>query len=51
MHGGATWHGSVNRAQVGDGARIMAFLVPLFVSLMMANPDEDWGPPDYPVVR
>ena len=51
LHGGATWQGSVNRAQVRDGARIMAFLVPLFVSLMMAHPDEDWGPPDYPVVR
>ena len=51
MHGGATWQGSVNRAQVGDGARIMAFLAPLFVGLMMAHPDEDWGLPDYPVVR
>ena len=51
MHGGATWQGSVNRAQVKDGARIMAFLVPLFVSLMMSHPDKDWGPPDYPVVK
>ena len=51
MHGGATWQGSVNRAQVKDGARIMAFLVPLFVSLMMSHPDNDWGPPDYPVVK
>ena len=51
MHGGATWQGSINRAQVGDGARIMAFLVPLFVSLMMSHPETDWGYPDYPVVR
>ena len=52
MHGGATWRGSVNRAQVRDGARIMAFLVPLFVSLMMSHPEiDDWGPPDYPVVK
>ena len=51
MHGGATWRGSLNRAQVGDGARIMAFLVPLFVGLMMANPKADWGYPDYPVVN
>ena len=51
MHGGATWRGSVNRAQVGDGARIMAFLVPLFVGLMMSHPENDWGPPDYPVVK
>ena len=51
MHGGATWQGSVNRAQVRDGARIMAFLVPLFVNLMMSSPENDWGPPDYPVVK
>ena len=48
VHGGATWNGSVNRAQVGDGARIMAFLVPLFVSLMLENPGEPWGAPRYP---
>lgn len=51
MHGGATWQGSVNRAQVRNGARIMAFLVPLFVSLMMSHPKSEWGPPDYPVVK
>lgn len=50
MHGGATWRSSVNRAQVRDGARILAFLVPLFVGLMMSRPDVDWGSPDYPVV-
>ena len=38
MHGGATWNGKVNRDQIKDGARIMAFLVPLFVSLMMSDP-------------
>ena len=50
VHGGATWNGSVNRDQVRDGARIMAFLVPLFIDLMMDNPQVDWGPPNYPVV-
>ena len=50
MHGGATWRSSVNRDQVRDGASILAFLVPLFVHLMMSRPDVDWGPPDYPVV-
>ena len=50
MHGGATWKGSVNRPQVRDGARIMAFLVPRFASLMMSNPRIDWGPPRFPVV-
>ena len=51
MHGGASWRSSVNRDQVRDGARIMAFLVPIFVGLMMSRPDVDWGPPDYPVVN
>lgn len=51
MHGGASWGSSVNRDQVQDGARILAFLVPLFVELMMSHPEIDWGPPDYPVVN
>ena len=51
MHGGASWLSSVNRDQVRDGARILAFLVPLFIGLMMSRPDIDWGPPDYPVVN
>lgn len=48
IHGCATWNGSVNRAQVKDGARIMDFLVPLFIDLMMSNPEIDWGEPPYP---
>ena len=51
MHGGASWRSSVNRDQVRDGARILAFLVPLFVGLMMSRPDIQWGQPDYPVVN
>ena len=50
VHGGATHQGSVNRRQVQDGARIMAFLSPLFVDLMMDNPEREWGRPYYPVV-
>ncbi len=50
VHGGATWQSSVNRRQVEDGASILSFLVPLFVSVMMDNPSEDWGEPAYPPV-
>lgn len=50
LHGGATWNSSVNRDQVWDGARVMYFLVPIFVHVMLANPDADWGSPRYPVV-
>lgn len=50
IHGGATWNSGVNRAQVRDGAAILAFLLPVFVDLMMDNPEQDWGKPFYPVV-
>ena len=51
VHGGATWNSSVNRDQVRDGSRILSFLVPIFVDLMMDNPEVDWGLPYYPVVE
>lgn len=51
IHGGATWNSSVNRHQVRDGARILEFLLPLFLDVMMDHPEEDWGSPHYPVVR
>ena len=51
VHGGATWDGGVNRAQVGDGAKIMAFLVPILIDLMMDHPELKWGAPYYPVVE
>lgn len=51
VHGGATWDGSVNRNQACDGAAILAFLMPLLVSIMMEHPDGDWGRPFYPVVE
>lgn len=50
IHGGATWNSSVNRQQVHDGAHILASLVPLFIDIMMDNPQEGWGAPYYPVV-
>ena len=50
VHGGATWNSSVNRDQVRDGSRILGFLVPLFIDLMMDNSAVPWGPPYYPVV-
>ncbi len=51
VHGGSTWNSGVNRAQVRDGAAILTFLMPVFVDLMMDNPQEDWGQPFYPVVE
>ena len=51
IHGGATWNSSVNRDQVRDGARILRFLVPVFIDIMLDNPGEQCGPLYYPVVK
>ena len=51
VDGGATWNSRVNRDQVRDGAAILAFLLPVFVDVMMDNPGEAWGRPFYPVVQ
>ena len=50
VHGGATWNSEVNRNQVRDGAVILAFLIPVFVDVMMGHPGADWGQPFYPVI-
>lgn len=51
VHGGATWNSAVNRNQLRDGVDILACLLPVFVDLMMDNPQEDWGAPHYPVIE
>ena len=51
VHGGATWGGNVNREQVTGGARLMKLLLPRFVTMMLDNPNGDWGRPYYPVVN
>ena len=43
VQGGATWNSRVNRDQVRDGAAILAFLMPVFVDVIMDYPGEDWG--------
>ena len=50
MHGGSTWNSSVNRRQIEDGTRILGFLIPIFVDLMMNDSDIKWQKPYYPVV-
>jgi len=51
VHGSATWNGKVNRDQVHDGAKVLAWLVPTIVDLMMRHPNDDWGRPSFPVVK
>jgi hypothetical protein len=51
VHGGATWCSSVNRDQVRDGAALLKSLMPVFLDIMMDNPQHAWGMPFYPVVK
>jgi lipid-A-disaccharide synthase-like uncharacterized protein len=51
VHGGATWHSSVNRDQVRDGVNLLGQLVPLVIELMLDHPDTLWGDALYPVVE
>lgn len=51
MHGGATWEGSVNRAQLRDCANLLGKLVPLVILLMLDHPDTLWGDACYPVIN
>ena len=51
VHGGATWNSSVNRRQVIDGGTVLGTIMPLFIDIMMENPNNDWGKPYYPVVK
>jgi len=51
IHGGATWGSSVNRDQLESGCQILSNLVPIFINLMMDNPNCEWEAPAYPVVE
>lgn len=48
IHGGATYNSKVNRAQVRDGANLLAALLPVVIELMILNSDRDWGRIYYP---
>jgi len=51
IHGGSTWSGAINRAQVKDGSEILGSLIPVFVELMMDHPKHSWKEPIYPVIK
>lgn len=51
VHGGATWNSAINRDQVRDGAGVIGWLLPIFIDIMMDNPQQEWGPVAYPVVE
>jgi len=51
LHGGATYQSKVNRAQVKDAGRILQYLIPIVVDIMITNIDDDWGEINYPVIK
>lgn len=48
MHGCATQDGALNRRQVKCGAEILTGVIPLFLGIMLDQPEEEWGPIPYP---
>lgn len=50
VHGGATWDSQLNRSQIADGAAILGTLVPLVLSIMIEESEQDYGEVLYPVV-
>ena len=51
MHGGATWNGIVNRAQLQDCVNLMGKLVPVVIEIMLNSSDTIWGDACYPVIN
>ena len=47
VHGNATWNGGRNIDQLRVGVNIMAFLLPLLITLVMDNPKMNLGKPYY----
>jgi len=47
FHGSATWNGERNLPQVRAACKIIAKLQPVFLSVMLKNPQEDWGRVSY----
>ena len=51
IHGGATWNGIVNRAQLQDCVNLMGKLVPVVIEIMLNSSDTIWGDACYPVIN
>ena len=54
MHGSATWNGHLNKEQLREGIKIMHWLLPVFIEVMLENSEdkwEQWGEVYYPRVE
>ena len=50
VHGGSTWNSSLNRTQINDGKALLANIIPIFLDIMMENPNHGWKMPFYTVI-
>lgn len=48
LHGSTCWKSGLAEEQIVHAEKIMSPLFPVFIDLVMDNPDADWGPPYYP---
>ena len=51
MHGSATSDGGLNQGQLRDSIKILHWLVPVFIEIMLENPDKRWGRAHFPRVE
>ena len=51
VYGGATYQSKVNRAQLIDGADMLAELIPAIILVMLETSETDWGDIFYPVIQ
>lgn len=50
VHGGATWNSAANRAQLKDGAAILATILPVIIDVMIEDGSEDFEGVAYPLI-
>lgn len=51
MHGGSAWKEDLNHGQLREATEIMYKLLPVFIDLMLNNPEADWGRSFFPRVE
>ena len=51
LHGSSTWNSDINRDKVNDRTKIISYLIPNFVSIMMLNYKQNWGSLAYPIIE
>ena len=50
FHGSSTWNSKVNREQLDRCIALLGEIVPIFLTIMMHNPNVDWGELAVPVL-